>query len=376
MIKYTEEVMFVKKKLKNLIPIFIGAILGVCAGFLGADFFADSYSGKDLAMIFVAIVAVYYIHVIIHEAGHLVFGLLSGYQFVSFRIGSLTLYKAQGQWKWGRYKLAGTGGQCLMAPPELVNGSIPYRLFNLGGSLMNLIFVLPVFVLVLSGNLDRYLKMFGLMWCLVGMIAAAMNGIPMSVGAVDNDGKNALNLGKDPKALYSFWLQLKINQMQMEGKTILEMPESWFVRPSEEEMSNPMTAVRAALHCNYLMELKSYSETSKVIGEVLREATGLLPVHAMLLRVDQIFCEIMSDRNEVVLKYMEDKGLQKFMKAMQNYPAVIRTEYAYALCIQEDEKKAKRLKDRFEKVMKYHPNQAEIRTEIGFISDIENTELS
>ena len=368
--------MFVKKKMKNLIPVFIGAFVGGIGGFMGAEFFVDSYSGKDLVLIFAALVIIYYIHVVIHEAGHLVFGLLSGYKFVSFRIGSLTLYKSEGKWTWGRYKLAGTGGQCLMSPPELVNGLIPYRLFNFGGSLMNLIFVIPVLIIVLGGNLGRYSEMFGVLWCLVGILAAAMNGIPMSVGAVDNDGKNALNLGKNPKALYAFWLQLKINQLQMEGKTLSEMSESWFARPGKEELSNPMTAVLAALNCNYTMELKCYSETSKLIGAVLDEASGMLPVHVMLLRIDQVFCEIMSSRNEAVLKYMEDKALQRFMKTMQNYPSVIRTEYAYALCIQKDEAKAKKIKERFEKIMKYHPNQGELRTEMAYISDLENTELS
>ena len=49
----------------------------------------DAFSGLVimLAVSFGAIL----LHVIIHEAGHLVFGLLSGYRFVSFRIFSLTL---------------------------------------------------------------------------------------------------------------------------------------------------------------------------------------------------------------------------------------------------------------------------------------------
>ena len=90
-----------------------------------------------LAIAFVSL----YIHLILHEAGHLIFGLLSGYDFVSFRIGSLILVKEEGRYKFKRYSLAGTGGQCLMSPPDYNDGNYPYVLYNLGGIIVNMILV-------------------------------------------------------------------------------------------------------------------------------------------------------------------------------------------------------------------------------------------
>ena len=55
-----------------------------------------------------------------------------------------------------------------------------------------------------------------------------MNGIPMRLGNVDNDGYNALCLGKSPAALRSFWLQMKINQQISRGVRLKDMPEDWF----------------------------------------------------------------------------------------------------------------------------------------------------
>ena len=46
--------------------------------------------------IFVLLLAIYlamFIQMVVHEAGHLVFGLLTGYQFSSFRIGSFMFIK-------------------------------------------------------------------------------------------------------------------------------------------------------------------------------------------------------------------------------------------------------------------------------------------
>lgn len=366
-----------KKKMKKMLPMFFGCMIGGIAGFFGADaLFVLKPSASEVLIAFAIMLIVYYIQVILHEGGHLIFGLLSGYQFVSFRVGSFIVYKTNGTYKVGKYKLTGTGGQCLMAPPDVEHDMIPYRLFNFGGAILNLVSVIPAAVLLAVGATSGFGRVFAILWCVIGLLSAIMNGIPMSMGAVDNDGKNAMNLGKNPKALYAFWLQLKVNQMQMDGKTLLEMPGEWFERPSYEEMDNPMVAVIGAMYCNYLMEAKNYEKTSQAIEEMLKNASGLLPVHYMLLQIDQIYCEIMSTREAKILENFQDKNLQKFIKAMKNYPSVIRTNYAYARCIEKDEKKAERVKKQFEKIMSSHPNAAELHTELEFISDCENTELS
>ena len=60
----------------------------------------------------------YLIQVVIHESGHLVAGLKCGFRFLSFRIGPFTLIKKSGRILLKRLSVAGTGGQCLMIPPE------------------------------------------------------------------------------------------------------------------------------------------------------------------------------------------------------------------------------------------------------------------
>ena len=79
------------------------------------------------------------LQIILHETGHLIGGLLTGYKFCSFRIGNLQLQRENGALRFRRLKLAGTGGQCLMTPPEPVGGKIPVMLYNLAGPLMNLL---------------------------------------------------------------------------------------------------------------------------------------------------------------------------------------------------------------------------------------------
>ena len=254
-----------------------------------------------------------------------------------------------------------------MAPPEMKDGMIPYRLYNMGGAFMNLLFSVPTIMIWAMLRPTGLGKVFCVVWSIVGLFSAATNGIPMSMGQIDNDGKNAISLGKNKKALRAFWVQLKVNQMQVEGMSLVHMPEEWFELPEAEDMKNPMIAVLGALHCNRMMEEKRYEEVSRKIDQLLRSETGRLGVHRMLLQIDQVFCEIMSSRNEKVLNSMNDKQVKQFMKAMKNYPAILRTQYAYALHIEKDLNKAEKIKKRFERIMKTHPIQGELNAERQFI---------
>lgn len=47
---------------------------------------------------------------ILHETGHLIGGLLTGYKFCSFRIGNLQLQRENGALRFRRLKLAGRAG--------------------------------------------------------------------------------------------------------------------------------------------------------------------------------------------------------------------------------------------------------------------------
>ena len=52
-----------------------------------------------------AAVIAYILSVFVHEAGHLLFGLLTGYRPVSFRIFSFVIKKKNGRWRIGRSPL-------------------------------------------------------------------------------------------------------------------------------------------------------------------------------------------------------------------------------------------------------------------------------
>lgn len=73
-------------KWKNtLVQMLLGALLGFFL-VVAAERLVGGIAGFALA--FFALVVSYPLHILVHEGGHLIAGLLSGYRFVSFRVGS------------------------------------------------------------------------------------------------------------------------------------------------------------------------------------------------------------------------------------------------------------------------------------------------
>ena len=111
----------------------------------------SKFSLSDVTFIIwmlIAVVIAFFLNIVIHEGGHLVAGLMTGYRFVSFRFLNWTLIRQGGRLHWRNFELAGTGGQCLMAPPDKPLEQIDTRWYNAGGVLANIIVVLLSLLLI------------------------------------------------------------------------------------------------------------------------------------------------------------------------------------------------------------------------------------
>ena len=316
------------------------------------------------AVIFLLVYASVCFHVIVHESGHLIFGLLSGYKFISFRIFDIMWIKTDEGIKQKRMSLAGTAGQCLMSPPDLKDGRLPVLLYNFGGVIVNVFFSLLFLLLstVIPEN-HTLLIMILKVAAVMGIVLAAINGIPMSVGTLNNDGKNALSLGNDKEAMRAFWIQLKVNEEVSKGIRLKDMPSEWFVVPKDDAMENGMTAVLGVFAANRLMDERRFDETKELTEHILSVGSGIIPIHRALLVCDLIYIELMGETRRGNIDALMTKEQKKLMKALKTSVSVIRTEYALALLSERDKSKAEKVKQRFEKVSRRYPYQVDLVTE-------------
>lgn len=363
-----------KKKSKigsHLASISFFTLMGMVMGFAMISFLEwqlpegieSSEKAYRMCAMLVLLYLAWFIHIVIHESGHLIGGLLSGYTFSSFRIGSFMLLKENGKLVSKRLKIAGTGGQCLMAPPEMVDGKFPVVLYNMGGSVMNLLVSLLFVPVLIAAPKGGFLALFSFLMIGMGIISGLGNGIPMHTKTVDNDGYNAISLGKSKDAMRAFWLQMKMNEQLSKGLRLKDMPDEWFQMPSDEAMKNNLVAAIGVSVCNRLMDQHCFEEADSQMAHILSIESGMIGLHRNLVICDRMYHELIHENRPEVVASFYTKEQQKFMKAMRTFPSVIRTEYAYALLVEKDQGKAAKAMEAFDKVAKTYPYPNDINSE-------------
>ena len=358
---------------------FLGVILGLAmVNYVEWQLPEGISSGEKIFRLCTTLVFLYLavmIHIVLHEAGHLIFGLMSGYQFSSFRIGSHMLMKENGKLVHRKIKIAGTGGQCLMIPPEMVDGKFPVVMYNLGGSIVNIVItvlMIPVFMVI---DKSSVFALFFFIFIAMGAITGLSNGIPMRTNTIDNDGYNAVSLGKSKDAMRAFWIQMKANEQLTKGIRTKDMPAEWFEVPSDEAMKNSMVATIGVYAASRLMDQHRFEEAGKLIDHLLEIETGMVALHRNLLICDQIYLELIGQNRSDRVEELYTKELKKFIKAMKTFPSVIRMEYAYNLLAKHDKDAAAKSMAAFERVAATYPYPNDINTERELMEIAEKVSL-
>lgn len=352
--------------LLGFIYFSVCSVIGVYSGYC-----ADHYFDGNLILSYLIILgltfAAYLPHILIHEFGHFVFGKLTGYRFKSFRVFGLMWQRdGDGKIRFYRYHLAGTGGQCLMAPPEMKNGDMPYVLYNLGGVFFNLL--LGLAGMLTAGLLSEGApgEIYGKILYILGFAFALVNALPLP--GVSNDGSNCLSLSKSVNARKSFWIQMNGVVLLSEGKRVREFPEEWFVKPTREQMRNPIEATMAVYICDRLMDTHDFRAAQTYIDELLGCETGILQIHLQLLRCNALYCELIGHGDSERVKAYRSAEWEAFCKSMKTNPTVLRTQYAYEKLYRKDEAQAAKYLAQFEKTAKTFPYPCEIETERELIA--------
>ena len=356
---------FIKGLLQILGIMIVGAIIGYSVGKI-AEGSLSSVDAPNIIFLFIAGVIAFILQVIVHEAGHLVFGLLSGYKFISFRVFDFKIIKDEnGKLKIRYERLAGTGGQCLMRAPEYVEGKFKYKLYLLGGVTFNLLFSI-VFWLVLPNY-------YTLLFALIGFALAFLNLIPMGF----NDGMTFYHASKDETTRFVLYLQLEYVYYQSIGKNLLiEKPEIVEkINSLEITNTNYLTDALEFIKLEgleYFFEFDSlYNETRKLYIE----RDDLLPVYKIELMALLVkLISLVNPEDELLEELMKDKTLLARFK--QKNPQTKNILATYEWGVKLDDEKAMILIEEARKLKNKAPNLYVQNLEMKYCDYLENKILN
>lgn len=304
-----------KRVLKLLVIFGLGFVAGfllLCVGIALfsemtlTEFFRKAAGIKILDMIGIVLgsgicsLIAFVLQIVLHESGHLVFGLLSGYRFVSFRVFNWTLIRQEGKFRLKRFGIAGTGGQCLMLPPDKPLEEIPVILYHWGGVIVNMSVALLAFVLwYVVEDSSLLLAQFLVMMCFTGVSLGLLNGIPFKRG-ITNDAANVRLMRKYPKSKKAMMVQLRVNAYMQEGIRIKDMPEEWFVWEDDIDYGDPMQLNVRLLQVGRLMDLGQIEEAYVALEEIARHKREMIGLLAKEVISELIYLDLVTGYNRWV----------------------------------------------------------------------------
>ncbi|WP_303974373.1 hypothetical protein [Streptococcus merionis] len=329
----------------------MGSMVGRQLASRGTDISFGIFWG--IVLIYICLAIVFILHIAIHEAGHVIFGLLTGYQFLSYRVLNLMWRKkADGKIAFSRYSVPGTAGQALMIPPDPKDDKIPYVLYNLGGGLANLIASGLVYLFLYITNMSNiYLEIFGM----IGMLTGLGNLIPVT-GFIANDGANIVHIAKHPKGSLYFWSNLAINARLSEGDAYSDLDKRYFLEVRNEDLNNNIVASSVFSNVSLLMD---------------QNQAGVMDIIKVLGKVTIVYCDMLLEQAPT---HTFNKKEWKIIQALsRSQPSVLVMLYAYYNLIEPDSQKAAKALAGFKKMEATYHLPAEYRTEarnLGYFQEI------
>lgn len=354
-----------------LVAAGIGYLMGYFSGAIMENTFGIYINIDSIFMLIINIVLAlilfiiaYLIHIIIHEAGHLIFGLISGYKFVSFRVGSLTLIRDDEGLKFKKYNIPGTGGQCLMMPPEKKNGDYPFILFNLGGAITNILVSILTTILAINIVDNFYLKLILIILSMGGFFAGLTNGIPLKIGGIANDAHNIMTMIRDRDSKESFYKQLRVNGLQSQGLRIKDMPEEDFILREDMNYKNPLNFSRIFLNHNYHLDSMNFQEAAQALEFGDKYFYETIALYQMELNGEKLFLELIGDRDKETIEGLYDKNLRKYIKAAKFMLSKKRIMMAYHALYRENKERALEYHRELKSLAEKYPVKAEADMEL------------
>lgn len=315
-----------KNVLKFIIFLAVGMLLGVLIAGVAIVLTTDmtfgeflsklsSFNPGEILIAFAVGVASFvfslFFLVILHELGHLVCGLLSGYHFVSFRIFSFTFIRCNGRIRIKRFAVAGTGGQCLLAPPGKPLDEIPVAWYNAGGVLANivaLLAVLPLYLTGLSPLVDEFLFVF----IITDAFLIITNGIPMRIGGIGNDAANIRLLRRDSESKRGLVVQLRSNEMIQNGVRPKDMPACWFEPDDVTDYKNPFILAIPIMAASRLIDEGRWEEAYDKFDAIYAHKAEIMPLYAKEVACELIFLALVTGRKSVA-EALLDKDIEKYI---------------------------------------------------------------
>lgn len=220
-------------------------------------------------LLFIAFaVAVGFICTLLHELGHLIFGIKNKFAFLSFAVWFFKFSKIGGKLRFDFTKMSEEAGSTEFVPKTTEDLEKRLKKMTFGGLLFTFFATcisIPIFFIPTA---PLWLYCFLSMFLPIGAFMLFGNGLPMINDGVCNDGGVIYGIVKKTDSVKVLINILKIHAELYQGKTPAEIDEGlYFDLPQlPEDDLNFITLLN--LRYNYYLDKEDYENAKKIISRL------------------------------------------------------------------------------------------------------------
>ena len=290
------------------------------------------------------------ISIVLHELGHLIFGLNAKLKFNSLSILNINIYKKDKIKIKFDNKLIFTSvkGYCdLIYDDNIKYDNKKIILYYLGGIIINLILMI-IFLLILTLCLNKYIRIIALLFIVYNFYLIFYNLIPFNKNGYNTDGMQIKLYLENPDVVKSYSRLYKIQFLLSKGYSIKEMDKNLFCKPKGSD--NYSDLLLWFMYIDYLNEYNKYDEAIKYIDLIQDSVKNNLgDYYYSLLKSQKIIALILNnnDLEEIIKIY--DKEVFLFLKSIEKREiSILPLIYLYYK-ISKDDKNSNEYKEKFNK---------------------------
>ncbi len=192
--------------------------------------FENYLSATSLVVAFLLYFLSSALHLLVHECGHFIGGVISGYKLLCLQLGPMNIVVGKNNkpaivWK------GSLSGQCVMLPKNIED--VRFKAYNSGGICANVLVIVLSFCLLLFDSFWTSLLFIELV-C-VGVQKLIVNAVPHKTNSVPNDGYIIKILKKDKAIQKDYAMYLRLYGKLFLGENIIPQDFIYEREASEDE---------------------------------------------------------------------------------------------------------------------------------------------
>lgn len=243
--------------------------------------------GSLLIHVIPAILISFLLQIILHEIGHLIGGVITGWKLLYIQIHTLVINKAS---KGLSIQLVDSNGyQCIMYPKSLFSGA---KLYTMGGCIINLISSLIGTSILLTTSMSPIPWLY--IWCfsIFGMGMLLMNGISRT-NRICNDKAcyNILQSSKNAGLCHN--AQLLIAKELMDGFTYSQIGAE-LICLCPDIVKNDIEAYHAILEYYYYLDIGDYPRMEQSLSKI-KHTDQISKQINDIIDMERIYCLLLNE---------------------------------------------------------------------------------